>query len=336
MECLEMTKTKAMNINFYPGRDDFIDRLFSFLTLKLPFEIHQLTRIRDHVYLVEASQVTFILKGYLDLSKLALQQDFTAALKKAGFEETYCFFNFIESPLYFENRYWGCIEYLVPNRRPFTFKSQAEREEGLQLVSEYHSITKGLVSSYGSLLSKQDLLRKWKQRLKLFKKNLSIVHYYVPKEITKEIIMWAELALAGMENNQANFTTQDQVILHGDVAHHNFLRLATGELYLIDFDLVSVGPKRYDLLQYANRILPFMHWSLKSLFKMNGLTEYVNDQSFLYGLMYPSDIFREWNRIIKLNSYYDPTKVSTLMELTVNQFPQRKKFIENTMTLIDL
>ncbi|MGM0900214.1 MAG: phosphotransferase [Bacillota bacterium] len=329
MECHEMMKTKAMNINFHPGRDDFIDRLFSFLTSTLPLEILQLKQIRNNVFLLETNNNLFILKGYQNLPKLRVQQDLTASLKRAGFNETYEFYQFTDTPLFFENRYYGCIGYIAQNRNHFTYQSQVEREEGLHLLTTFHSTTKRLVPIYKGVIPKQNLLKKWRDRLQRFKINRAIVNYYVPKQMTTELLEWAEVALAGMEKHKVDFESRAPVILHGDVAHHNFIRSKSSDLYLIDFDLVSIGPASYDLLQYSNRILPFMNWSLESLSKMEGLADHLHDNAFLYGLMYPSDIFREWNRIIKLNSYYNPARVAPLVELTVSQFNDRKDFIES-------
>ncbi len=329
MECLGMTMTKAMNINFHSGRDDFIDRLFSYLTKKLPLEILQLKQVRDNVFIVDTNKKSFILKGYQNLSKLRIQQDLTASLIKAGFKETYHFYQFEDDPLFFENRYYGCIRYIAQNKRGFSYQSHVEREEGLQLLTDYHATTEKLVSTYKGLIPYQNLLKKWRDRLQHFKMNRGIVNYYVPKEISSWLYETAEMALAGMEKHKGDFLNKTPVILHGDVAHHNFIRSRKNGLYLIDFDLVSIGPVSYDLLQYANRILPFMKWSFDSLAKMKGFSDHIHDKAFLYGLMYPSDIFREWNRIIKLNSYYNPARVAPLMEMTVTQFKERKAFVEN-------
>lgn len=329
MECLVMTMTKAMNINFHPGRDDFIDRLFSFLTNRLPLDVLELTQIRSNVFLLETNKGLFILKGFQNLQKLKLQLDLTSSLKKAGFNKTYQFYQFTETPLLFENQYFGFISYIAQSKRRFTYQSQTEREEGLQLLTSFHSTTKRLVPTYRGVLPNQNLLEKWRARLRRFKINQAIVNYYVPKQITMELIEWAEVALAGMEKHKAEFKNRAPVILHGDVAHHNFVRSKSKDLYLIDFDLVAIGPASNDLLQYANRILPFMNWSLDSLSKMEGLDEELHNQAFLYGLMYPSDIFREWNRIIKLNGYYNPARVAPLVEMAVAQFNERKSFVES-------
>jgi thiamine kinase-like enzyme len=329
MECLGMTMTKAMNINFHPGRDDFIDRLFSFLTSKLPMDILQLKQIRSNVFLVETNKDIFILKGFQNLPKLKLQQDLTRSLKRAGFDKTYQFYQFTDTPLIFENQYYGCISFIAQNKRRFTYQSQTERQEGLHLLTNFHSTTKRLVPTFNGVLPKQNLLEKWRNRLRRFKINQATVNYYVPKQITTELLEWAEVALAGMEKHKADFVTRAPVILHGDVAHHNFVRSKSNDLYLIDFDLVAAGPASNDLLQYANRILPFMNWSLEALSKMEGLDDYLHEQAFLYGLMYPSDIFREWNRIIKINNYYNPARVAPLVEMAVSQFKERKSFVES-------
>src|SRR4051794_25149585 len=115
LECSALMMTKAMNINFHPRRDDlFINRLFTYLTSILPLKVDQITRIKDHVFFVETKNLNFILKAYRSLAKLEFQQNFTTALKKVGFIETYSFYHFTEAPLYFENLYYGCLDYLEP------------------------------------------------------------------------------------------------------------------------------------------------------------------------------------------------------------------------------
>lgn len=48
-------------------------------------------------------------------------------------------------------------------------------------------------------------------------------------------------------------TTEKQVVCHGDIDHHNFLRAADGKLYLIDWDNALIGDPTMD---YAN----ILHW----------------------------------------------------------------------------
>ncbi|MDY0397014.1 phosphotransferase [Virgibacillus halophilus] len=47
--------------------------------------------------------------------------------------------------------------------------------------------------------------------------------------------------------------SRKQVVCHGDIDHHNFLRAANGKLYLIDWDNALIGDPTMD---YAN----ILHW----------------------------------------------------------------------------
>jgi len=131
-----------------------------------------------------------------------------------------------------------------------------------------------------------------------------------------------------MEKNRDFFYNEPFVILHGDVAHHNFLRDTMGKLYLIDFDLISIGPNSLDFLQYANRILPFIDWSFARLQHFPYIDRFLQDEGFLFALAYPADIFREWNRMVKENSHHDKAKLKQVMDLTIGQFNARKQFID--------
>jgi len=320
--------TKAMNINYHPRRDDFTDRLFSFLSHKLPFTLSRLIKIREHVFLVKSDRLSFILKAFPNLSKLTLQQDLTASLIKAGFQETYSFYQFTDEPLFFENSYYGCISYIKMSHQPFTFQSHDEREEGLDLLKKLHDVSEAILPDYNSLLPRQDLEAKWEDRFERFNLNLSIINYYVPDAVLASLIDWGKVALIGMRKWRGKFEKDRHVILHGDVAHHNCVRANTGELYLIDFDLVSIGSESSDILQYANRILPHLNWSQEALFKLGPISIFKPSLHFLYGLMYPSDIYREWNRVIRQNTYYRPERIAPLFDLTVRQFSERQRFIE--------
>lgn len=148
------------------------------------------------------------------------------------------------------------------------------------------------------------------------------------------MLAWAEWSLAGMEKFQQFFKKEPYVILHGDVAHHNFLRDGNGTLRLIDFDLISIGPASYDYLQYANRILPYIDWSFDKLVQYPQIRRFLKEKAFLYALAYPADIFREWNRMIREKSYSDNMKFKQVMDLTINQFYARKKFIEHLKKIL--
>jgi thiamine kinase-like enzyme len=143
------------------------------------------------------------------------------------------------------------------------------------------------------------------------------------------MVSWANWSLDGMEKNSGFFQKKPFVILHGDLAHHNFLRDEHGKLHLIDFDLISIGTPALDYLQYANRILPYMDWSYEKLKTSKHMQKYLESDAFLYALAFPADIFREWNRMIREKTYKDDVKFRQVMDLTIGQFYTRKKFIDH-------
>jgi thiamine kinase-like enzyme len=327
--------TRAMNINIKRGGDDlFKNRLFSYLSKELAVKIHDIKQLRGNVYIVRADDYQCILKGYKDLRKLKIQEAFTSSLRKSGFEHSYCFYQNSNPPLYFQKEYYGCLEYIQPNDIPFHYAHESDRHEGINLLREFHDKTVNLASSYTTLLPKADLANKWHQRKIEFTKNLPQLNYFVSKAMTREFISWADFSLRGFSNLKNKLDTKEKVILHGDVAYHNFLRSKEGKLYLIDYDLISTGPSAYDMLQYANRILPFLDWKLSALAEVNHLNDWLNNNAFLYGLLYPADLLREWNRLIRDGQNTNPYRTAPIVEMTISQFQQRLHFQEEIKILL--
>ena len=327
---------KAMNtaVN-QKGDDDFFDRLLSYFRSQFFEKIIEFVPIRKSVFLLKTEKNTYIIKGYHMYSKLRLQEAFTATLRKEGFSNTYLFVTPpVKEQLFFEGLHFGCMEYLEPNKIPFSFHSHKNRQEGMELLEQFHQITSSFEARYRTLLPKGHLLEKWKERLTLFLKNLPVMRYFINEKFLSEMVSWANWSLKGMEQNRLFFLKEPFVILHGDVAHHNFLRNKAGNLQLIDFDLISIGPNSLDYLQYANRILPYMDWSFNQLSQMQQIQSFLNENAFLYALAFPADIFREWNRIIREQTYKDHTKFKQVMEMTIGQFYLRKQFINQVKNLI--
>lgn len=317
------------------GDDVFNNRLLSIFNKSVPFTVFKLKKIRDNVYFIETDRRAYILKGYSSLNRLQLQEAFTSTLKNQGFLQTYSFHRFTEKPIYFNKKYWGWIEYLEPHRDTFTYISEANRIAGLELLHSFHLTTKQFANSFEQVIPPFNLMEKWLERSRQFAKNEPVIANYLPESMYKKLLEWGNLALVGMKReNQVFGDDTHPVILHGDVAHHNFLKSKSGKLHLIDFDLISIGHESADLLQYANRILPYLNWSLQSLAKHPLYQHYLQHRAFLYALMYPTDIFREWNRIIKNGSCNRPKKLIQAIELTTNQIQLRAQFIKELKNVV--
>lgn len=327
---------KAANMNGkYQGDDLFINRLLNILTKSVPFSISDIKKIRKNVYYIETDHKPFMLKGYSSIKRLRLQESFTASLKSAGFQRSYSFYQFTHSPIYLDQTYFGIMEYIEGNRESFSYKSTTNRKAGLALLNDFHKTTSRLSQRYTSVLSKFKLLEKWQDREKQFQKNLPVLRNYLSEQMIKELLEWSKFALEGLKKENVDFGDKRKpVILHGDVAHHNFIKSKSGKLYLIDFDLISIGYMSADLLQYANRILPFIDWSLTDLAKYDYFDKYLNNKAFLYSLIYPTDIFRELNRTINSKSSNLQKKIRPVIEDTLDEFKLRHQFIKDVKDMI--
>ncbi|WP_433958921.1 phosphotransferase [Cytobacillus horneckiae] len=329
MECQEDMKRAVTSKVDHVGDGLYKNRLLSYLKKQFPFMIKKLTPVRKNVFIVDSVKGVFILKGFSSYHRLKLQEAFTSSLIKEGFTKTYSFLNYaIEPPLIFENIYFGCIEYIEHAEENFTYTEHIDRIDGLALLSEYHLVSEKLVQRYMTLIPQFKQLEKWQVRTDQFISHLSLIKYFIEKEILHEFLQWADWALKGMKNEKLFLQQGKRVILHGDVAHHNFLRGKNGVLYLLDFDLISIGNQQVDYLQYANRILPAINWSFAELEKMPNIKPLLSEKGFLYALAYPTDIFREWNRAVRQKIYVNPMLMRKLLNMTIDQYQSRKRFIE--------
>jgi thiamine kinase-like enzyme len=327
---------KAVNLtDKFRGDDGYNNRLLSYLNNSLLTELDEITCIKEQVYLAEASDFHFVLKGFSSLRRLKIQEAFTDSLKKEGFQNTYSFYSLSKEPvLFFQSKYFGCLEYIKKANDPFYFDTRENCREGLQLLQQFHETTEKLEGSYRTLLPSFHLIEKWQERFASFKRNLPFLSFFLPKEIITELFTWVEWSLAGLRQEKELLGSLPKVILHGDVAHHNFIRNSEGELFLIDFDLITIGPEVADYVQYANRILPFLNWSVEDLATFERFQLLLQQKVFLYALAFPSDILREWNRLVKEHTYNQTKKVRPVMELTFGQFEKRKSFFKELVSIV--
>ena len=186
--------------------------------------IQDFKQIRKHVYFVKLQDgPPFIMKGFSSRRSLLIQDAFTSSLKRNQFPFTYRFYQGLPN-LYFQSNYYGCLEYITPGGRPFFYNSWEDCQEGLSLLQKFHHSSEMLVGSYKRILPSYDLQNKWHERFQLFLNNLDVLSFLIPKEIIAELISWAKWSLAGIEREKHILNQQPLVILHGDVAHHNFIR----------------------------------------------------------------------------------------------------------------
>jgi hypothetical protein len=315
---------RAMNFK-QKGDSDFLNCLLSYLE-DHQLEVKKIETVRSNVYLLKQKNGQFfILKGFANQDKWHRQKKLTDCLRKNGFLKTYEFYSQIPAFQY-KNRSFAFIEYIQPHKEKFHFFAEENRREGLSLLSHFHRASRGALAELSGEIPAFDQIQKWEERLRSFKSVLPIISSYVSDFILQKWISWALWSLKGMKFFEDSLYNEEHTIVHGDVAHHNFLRRSDGALCLIDFDLMTAGPAAIDYLQYANRILPSVNFNASLLWNYKELTHYQTNPAFLYALAYPTDIFREWNRLIKENRLGNPSQLHAVWKMTVQDFTYRMDF----------
>ncbi|SFC53745.1 Phosphotransferase enzyme family protein [Bacillus sp. OV322] len=313
---------KAMSFNF-GGDSVFYTRLLSYLK-ENGILLESLKHIRSHVFILKCHNAEpMILKRFDSAGDWENQKLLTSLLKERGFYKTYDIYDI--PPFYYEYGVFGCIQYLEPASRPFHFSDSRDRSEGLSLLDEFHAISSQLPREFSVRIHRFRQIDKWQERLQAFRQNFQNVSRYVSDSILKSWLSWGEWALQGMRDHQYDLCAEENVIIHGDCAHHNFLRSKEGELFLIDFDLISSAPAMMDDLQYCNRILSYLENPAEELWTYPEINRYKNNTAFLYALTYPADVFREWNRLIRENQLGNGAQLHHIWKLTVEEYPKRMK-----------
>ena len=311
---------KVMTTN-YQGDSVFYTRLLSYLNRE-PKNIHHL---QSNVYLITFKKhPPIILKGFDSFEKWDRQRELTSLLSQRGFDQTYQVHQKL-MPFKFKGKWYGSMDYIPPSKKKFRFSNPKDRLQGIQLLETFHDVTEKLPINAPVF----NQLKKWKERLELFKKNISYTRQYVSEEIINDWVRWGEWSLEGFEKNQSKWSKEKMVIIHGDCAHHNFLRREDGTLALIDFDLMAKAPRCIDYLQYANRISHHLDDPATMIWEVPQLKKYQKDRTFLYALAFPTDIFREWNRNNKSSSQFH-----SVWKMTVEGFSKRMEMNEKLADMI--
>ena len=318
-------RMKVMRTN-NEGDRVFYTRLLCYLD-DCGFRLKHMEPLRGRVFLVRGEMgEALVMKAFESFDKWAAQMLLSKELRKNGFNRTYAILD--EAPPFeYEGIDYGAIEYMPPSRERFTFAADEQRREGLGLLEAFHGSGALALPVLRGQIQAFDQLYKWETRLVHFQDLKPLIGQFVRESVLNRWLEWAEWSLAGLKENEQAFSSEDSVIIHGDCAHHNFLRKKDGELALIDFDLIAEAPPIVDFLQYANRILPFLEKPEEELWTFPQLAPYRYNQAFLYALVFPADILREWNRLVSARDPLQNPRLYTLWKNTVEKLGQRESFI---------
>ncbi|KKB34542.1 aminoglycoside phosphotransferase family protein [Bacillus thermotolerans] len=304
--------------------DELSPRLLLLLSSVLNEEIDSVISLKRGKWLVNTDTQGWFLKQYKSLDQLKKQMLICKALERRQFTHMISFHP--ASPIRFKQQVFALMPYISPAKPALTFRTYKEREEALQLLSAFHQTAHSFKRGEVGNLPIFDQFAYWGERLKDFEQLIPRLSRFFPGKILTRSLEMGEWAL--QRADERFWQQQKQVIVHGDVASHNFFRAADRKLYLIDWDLAAFAPIASDYIQWINRVLPMVNWDMEELRKHAVLAPYVNDVKWLPFLLFPVDIFRECRRFMQLNSSYKKAAYTHAYDLTVRSFLKRERFFQ--------
>jgi len=318
---LERMMRVMMMINDVCSGDDFSHRLLLSVQNVLKEPVLAYKPIKEGKWKIFLPSGPWFLKEFSSETKWKQQQALIRSLHSVHFFKTAEPHPMqTEEVISFQKRFYGVFRWIESSIPPFSYKREEERIQALSVLNEFHACTETFYSSFLSVISQFDQTKKWKGRHHEFEANRKKLEWYLSLNTIKKYLWMGERAIEAI----SKFTIQDEMaIIHGDVAHHNFIKDRSNRLFITDFDLIAIAPKTYDYIQFAMRVLPILHWDESLLWKHPFLDKYQDDPFFLAHLLFPSDIFREWNRFFKRprNGH-----LPYLYQITVKEMDERTAF----------
>ncbi|EIT85322.1 hypothetical protein A374_11280 [Fictibacillus macauensis ZFHKF-1] len=287
--------------------------------------------VKYNVCIIETKAGNFVLKGF------SKERDYYEQLKLSRWYSkqnhpmmaVYISYPSGSKVHHYDGMYWCMMPFY--NGKELDLNDETDVREGLHTILKFHEQSVISSEKYHSVLSTYSLLKKWNKRLNAFKKNVQQQSYPESlKPAFEEMLSWGKWALHHLDKKEIdlleNAARKRGEVCHGDVAPHNFMRLDEQEIILIDYDLFSVVPHEYDVLQYVNRIMPYWQWSPYILrqCKSHYLEQLMQKKWFLTALVFPTDLYREWNRAFEGGR----EKIREMIAFTDSDLPTRRAYIQ--------
>jgi hypothetical protein len=313
-----------LTVDFHPRGDDYTYRLLSFLKHKLHDYSASLTKLKEGKWVLYSNGMKWFVKKFPSQNRFIMQETLIKTLLQKNFPHVLPFHPIHQREiLIFEGHPIGLTMWLETSE-PINYSNTQDRMDVLSVLKRFHAFTGKIQGKWLEELPKYKWMKKWKKRLSLFENNLPLLQPFIQPYYLYTYLQWGKRAVEQLE--KLDHSEMPFCITHGDVAHHNFLRGKNNNVYLIDFDLIALSSPLMDDLQFCNRILPFIDWSLNDLKQLGAYQKYHNQLAFYMGLLYPTDVFRELNRFIREDYQYKQRAWNYLIDLTIHQFPQRMQF----------
>ena len=311
------------------SKDDFTrNRLF--FRLFQYRGIRSCIRIKENIYKIITDTDTLILKGTGDIRSVQSSIILNQLLQQNGFTHGLEYMELSNGIYYiFEGiLIWTLTKY-IPPKRSFSFLREEDRQDGIKLLKSFHLHSGKHTSVLSHFLTRENILGKWEERLEKFEKNLPILSQWFNTSAISEIVYYSKVSLEHLKKFDFSAGESDEVVLHGDVASHNFVKGMDDKTYLIDYDLISIGEAMWDDVQYASRILPFIKWDMKKFFQIPFFRQYLQHPRFWNALSFPADILREGNRFSETQQNHSMPKIYPNLSFFISSWKHRKQFLTN-------
>lgn len=272
-------------------RDEFNDRLSSFLFKKGNLEFNEISIIKPHVfYLKTINGDKLILKKHRKKENVEQQWDFFGQLDKSNVVPFTSYPNG-QKIISTNNYHWTITPYIRGDK--LNYERSDDRDTAVKTLQNFHDRASHIFVSHP--IVKDNMFIRWYQRLLSFKKTESLFKERGFEPLYKDIVEMTMIHLQLMA--QFPWDLSDERALnkglwtHGDVASHNFIQ--GKDTYLIDFDLLQCTSQIYDFIQLGQRFLPYLNWDLEKLLS-HQIVKDRDLEAWLSAIFIPSDLLREW------------------------------------------
>jgi thiamine kinase-like enzyme len=286
--------------------DDVNNRLLFKFKKHFNLNVTKIKVINDNVYLLLCDNQKIIIKRYKSKNHIMKQVWLAKKFAEMSYQGSVRFIPF-KSGKYIrkvDNYYYALMPFIEGEQ--LSYGSRKDRKAAFDQLERFQRESKSLTEKRQQFVPIYSLYSKWATRLDTFYFNLYNNKKYLTAsqyKMMKKYLKWGEYTLDTLPidvlQKKERSARREGLIIHGDVANHNFLRKNDDTIVMIDFDLMACAPPEYDTLQLINRYFPYCNYSLAKIIEELGgtFTKLIQTKWFATALIYPTDIFREWNRL---------------------------------------
>lgn len=245
-------------------------------------------QIKDRCWQIEGETTSYFLKKYIEQRTFekvrTLQQQLQDQLL------------FLAPAIAYHEPF---IVYEWLNATAVNYREQKHCQAVYALLTQFHEAGQSLAFRLPTL----QLEAKWHYRLMQFE-SLEKILVPILQHDFYNIVRIATYAL-----QKSCFPKESVTALHGDVAHHNFLKDDMNNFYMIDLDLSAAGSAAEEFILWMHRLLPHHRFNVHDVLEI--VPQLACYERYFSLLLFPNELLREW-----LFFYGEKRMYPYLLELT--------------------